>query len=92
MATRKTTAKPKAAAADNAAVLNRAAIIDVSIAKTAAAKDIHAVIDRVLGLKGCRACGLIGRIVIEDIISQPVNEVAKEIAGGAAGIKVRVTG
>jgi RNA-binding protein YhbY len=90
MATRKTTAKPKDAT--KAAALNRAAIVDVSIAKTATAKDIHAVIDRVLGMRGCRACGLIGRIVIEDIVTQPINEVAKEIAGGAAGIKVRVTG
>ena len=82
----------KKAAAERAVIINRGTIVDLEIAKTATAKDIHAVIDRLLGIRGCRACGLIGKISIFDQVARPVDAIAKEIAGDAAGIKVRVTG
>jgi hypothetical protein len=67
-------------------------IVDIEIARTATAKDIHATIDRLLNLRGCRPCGLIGKISIYDQVARPVDTIAKEIAGDAAGIKVRVIG
>ena len=74
------------------ATLAKGSIVDLEIAKTATAKDIHAVIDRIFLLKGCRACGLIGKISIFDQVARPVDTIAQELAGNAAGIKVRVTG
>lgn len=79
-------------AAVTATALKKGTIIDVDIARTATAKDIHAVVDRVLGMRGCRTCGLIGKISIFDQIARPIDSVAREIAGNATGIKVRVIG
>ena len=72
--------------------LTKGAIIDIKIGKAASAKDIHLVIDRILALKGCRACGLIGKLSVFDLASRPASSIATQLGGGAAGITVRVIG
>lgn len=82
----------KRAPAPEVSQLKNGTIVDIEIAKTASAKDIHAAIDRLLNLRGCRPCGLIGKISIYDQVARPIDSIAKEIAGDAPGIKVRVIG
>jgi hypothetical protein len=79
-------------AAAQGAPLKSGSIVEVDIARTATAKDIHAVIDRLLNLRGCRTCGLIGKITIFDQVARPIVPTARQIAGNAAGVKVRVIG